>query len=1418
MTPTTPPIFYCKKGKMDKENCNAGHVNCSGNMQSQVLQAYGTSDFAVVCLHVTIYFAVNQYNNVHGDIPRKKGRSRKDITVENITGVKDLQFTRKRGRPKKYDDFVPLELVDPQTPGRPRKYSIDSSNTPQSIVKNYSGNESNSGAHFNSFYHTPLLDITNVQADSIILNPTNQKNKSKSEKGMYNASPRDLNVDFQRSTPCEDEMQNNNFWDCDIEDDFDSAELFYEFAECDGTEEDHQPSNLSHYGADAIDLKSLPLCPEYNSLGQVTLPKIQPTPEYLHELHHDPVRGPKFLQNIRAYNSMVCMTSNGAQIDHSVNKSKGPWVYRILGLHYHQYGTLMPNDSRTPKFCQLYIYDTQNEIENRLKVIGQVNGNSIDRDVLQGILNMLDEVNPLVSKFRMARDRFEEDKIVDLKIFMKVHRSESGRENSMSNGDEVATLIVGDPTYTCGKRDILIHNKVLGLERISDLHPLMMSLQYPLLFPRGEDGFHEKIKYSNQNKVEGKKREYVSIKGFYSYQFQVRPDEGQTLRNGGRLFQQFVVDAFSSVEQSRLILLSLNQDKLRSELYHNLRDIVSKDDLVAPSSVGKGYVLPLLSLWVEIQEMLKHVPSKQPQDNPDLLARVFKLKLDQLYDDIKNKNCFGKCISEYQKRGLPHAHILVWLDKKSLSFLHSNIDKFVSAEIPDYKKDPYGYAAVKQFMMHGPCGAGHEKSPCMKGGRCSKNFSKKYCSTTIFDDCGFPVYKRRKTRHTVKCRGENLDNQWMGFDRATVLMKSSSDQDSNGQPVRKARNEIKIYIDGRYVCGPEACHRIFGFDIDHRSVPVERLSFHLPNQKSVSFKETDNLKKEAYFALGLLNDDKEWHEAFLENSSAAFPIHLRHIFVHIITNCNVSDIRKLWNSHWEPMSVDILRKRRELTGVPSLTLTQEELEYYTLAEIEILLNSIGKSLQYFPSMPMPPASYLERNRNRLIVEETSYDIVEMCREHNKLFFQLNEEHMNVYHAILDSISTKVGGIFFVYGSGGCGKTFLWNTIITKLRSDRKIVLPVASSGIAATLLPGGRTAHSRFKIPLKLDDTSMCSIAQNSDIAELLKRTSLIIWDEVPMQGRYAFECLDRTLRDIMKYVSVDRGEKPFGGITMLLGGDFRQILPVVPKGSRSDIVGASVTSSPLWCQCKLFKLVRNMRLNVDNTDEEKIRRNKFCQWVLDIGDGKAGNVVDSCTESDFTIDVPPKFCILSDSATIDDLIKHTYPDLETNFMDLIYLQKRAILTPRNKVVDHVNKLILDKIPGECYSYKSADSVRTVTNDDDDDLSATFSVKYLNSIKGLCNGTRMIVRKCLKHTILCEIMTGQFGGVRHIIPRIELCPTDTTLPFNLIRVQFPVQYYVVVSRVTSPDGLIMLIEKPEGGTTSTTKNVVYEEVFYDLES
>lgn len=90
----------------------------------------------------------------------------------------------------------------------------------------------------------------------------------------------------------------------------------------------------------------------------------------------------------------------------------------------------------------------------------------------------------------------------------------------------------------------------------------------------------------------------------------------------------------------------------------------------------------------------------------------------------------------------------------------------------------------------------------------------------------------------------------------------------------------------------------------------------------------------------------------------------------------------------------------------------------------------------------------------------------------------------------------------MYGSGGCGKTYLWRTIIARLRSERRIILPVASSGIAAVLLPGGRTAHSRIRIPLDIDDQSSCGIKMGTDISELLQHTDLIIWDEAPNQRK----------------------------------------------------------------------------------------------------------------------------------------------------------------------------------------------------------------------------------------------------------------------------------------------------------------------------
>ncbi|XP_026377019.1 uncharacterized protein LOC113271382 [Papaver somniferum] len=178
-------------------------------------------------------------------------------------------------------------------------------------------------------------------------------------------------------------------------------------------------------------------------------------------------------------------------------------------------------------------------------------------------------------------------------------------------------------------------------------------------------------------------------------------------------------------------------------------------------------------------------------------------------------------------------------------------------------------------------------------------------------------------------------------------------------------------------------------------------------------------------------------------------------------------------------------------------------------------------------------------------------------------------------------------MFFVYGSGGTGKTFLWTAILAKLRSQKRFVLEVASSGIASLLLPGGRTAHSRFKIPLTPDETSICNIAKNKDLAKLIQRAELIIWDEAPIMHRNALEAVDKTLKFLM-----DDSDKIFGGKTVLLGGDFRHVLPVIRGETRADIVSASINRSRMWSHCRVFKLTINMRIR--NTDADTVELQKI--------------------------------------------------------------------------------------------------------------------------------------------------------------------------------------------------------------------------------
>jgi hypothetical protein len=142
-----------------------------------------------------------------------------------------------------------------------------------------------------------------------------------------------------------------------------------------------------------------------------------------------------------------------------------------------------------------------------------------------------------------------------------------------------------------------------------------------------------------------------------------------------------------------------------------------------------------------------------------------------------------------------------------------------------------------------------------------------------------------------------------------------------------------------------------------------------------------------------------------------------------------------------------------------------------------------------------------------------------------------------------------------------------------VRSKKKKVVSVAWTGIAATLLIEGRTVHSTFQLPLDLNETSTSNMTLNSKKAVVLREADLIIWDEAPMAPIQAVNTIDRLLRKIMN------NKFPFGGkVFVILGGDFRQVTPVVSHGNRNKIIEASIKSGEIWSEFLLLKLYINMR------------------------------------------------------------------------------------------------------------------------------------------------------------------------------------------------------------------------------------------------
>ncbi|XP_076067746.1 ATP-dependent DNA helicase Pif1-like [Oratosquilla oratoria] len=306
-----------------------------------------------------------------------------------------------------------------------------------------------------------------------------------------------------------------------------------------------------------------------------------------------------------------------------------------------------------------------------------------------------------------------------------------------------------------------------------------------------------------------------------------------------------------------------------------------------------------------------------------------------------------------------------------------------------------------------------------------------------------------------------------------------------------------------------------------------------------------------------------------------------------------------------------------------------------------------------------------------------------------------------------------------------------------------------------------------FKIPLmEYNEVRSCGIKKNSEMARLLRMTSVIVWNEAVMANRNTIAALDITLRDILEV------NRFMGGIVFVCAGDFRQILPVIRGGGKNDELEYCIKSSYFWDDLIKLELTENVRLKANDHENRK-----FAKKLLDLGAGESGD-----------IKFPPRFGVIVKNR--EELVEKVYDNLKDNFFNVSYFEERAI-SPTNDDVDCINSMVYDKSDKPEKVYRSEDT--SIDNDMDVQTSVYNSMTSpslpLHDLRlkigsiimvirnicppKLCNGTRVMVTNLQKNIIVGKILGGTYRGEQVLLPRVTLESTDTAVLFK--RKQFPVK-------------------------------------------
>ncbi|XP_011859152.1 PREDICTED: uncharacterized protein LOC105556668 [Vollenhovia emeryi] len=1006
------------------------------------------------------------------------------------------------------------------------------------------------------------------------------------------------------------------------------------------------------------------------------------------------------------------------------------------------------------------------------------------------------------------------------------------RRYNVQRTNEVAVVFRTTSDGEIPESYVTIRNRnTKTLQNVSTMDSNVEPWIYPLFYPYGTRGWHRHLTKLNSDKR-------ITRGQYIKYRMAIR-DEFNVFLLGRRLFQQWLVDNYVKIEKDRTDYCKTHQKELRTETYQGLKDYIQSMANNLNGHIGKMVVLPSTFIgsprnmlqnyqdamaivskfgkpdlfitmtcnpkWREIEENLLH--GQQASDRPDICARVFNIKKDYLIDLIVKQKFFGEVaafvyVIEFQKRGLPHVHMLITLKHNFKITTPQIVDKYICAEIPDPCENYILHNIVMKHMIHGPCG-----DWCLVDTKCSKHYPKPYFEETKMDEDAYPYYRRRNNGKSFERPGGYIvDNRYVvpycptlsvifnchinvevvssiksvkylykyiykGHDAATITIEPITEN------VIIDHDEIRDFIEARYVGPVEASWRILEKKLQDKSHSIVRLPVHLPNEQNIiiengsdedtitsalnqvtmlmdyfalnsrdeeakqylyieipryytfkkdkingrnvsywskrknnyncigrmysvsptqielfhlrlllltvkgakSFNDLKTVNGEVYptfsaacLALGLIEDDDEWKRAMNEAVGWMMPRQLRRLFVRILLHCQPLHPEELWEYFKVAMSEDYVRHFGILQG-----------QKKAYVQINVMLCAEGKSLADFPQMEQLTENY-EEDDNYIPLEE----VMEVG---SRQYEQLNDKQKEIVDLILNRIdddNNHNSNCFYIDGPGGSGKTFIYTTIYHLAKIRNKHVCTMAFTGIAATLLPAGKTVHKTFGLPVPLFADSSSSIKVQSKEAQYLKKIDIFIWDEAPMAPRYALEIMDRTLRDIMN------NDLPFGGKIIVLGGDFRQLLPIKIHGTRCEIVNLSIKFSPNWRHFINFSLTENMRVFREETE--------FAKFLLDMGNGMLN-------DSNDNIELPD-CCIAPINA---DIVEDIYGDLMRN-KEFNKIAKCVILSARNADVNEINKRVVELL--DISEERIYTSIDCTVNDDNGNIGEALLPEYLNSL------------------------------------------------------------------------------------------------------